>query len=484
MRHFQCTLHDERQRPEPYETSSSRFSANAVRQRCVLCTATSLLLSCGLSRVGAGQATIQGRVLDSLGVASSSDAPRWRAPTVALVGSSLVAELDARGRFVISGVLPGEQRLVVVHPFLDSLDVAPPPVIVHVGRDGVARTTLGVPSPASIYRWLCGRPMAGDGAVAGRVYRSDGATPVRDAVVASEWSERVIGAAKSAAVQRRVSAMTRADGAFTLCGAPADVPADLSITAADGSVARLSVEFAAVPLEVRDVILALPGDPDGTVSGLVLDAQGHAASNVLVAVSGDSTGVRTDSLGRFRLEHVRPGTHRVTAHRIGQHPGQAAIQVRSAEVATVTLRIGGTVQLLAPQRILTRQSTGRDGFALRRHRGAGQFITGEEMEKFGFRTVSDALRRVNGLWGALEPNGGAWRFLMRSTIDGTNCMPRVYVGGFLWHDWGNPFEDLEVTFRTRDMVGIEVYRATEAPANYPPDIRTGCGVIVITTKLQ
>lgn len=443
-----------------------------------------VLLACtiGTPADGAGQTTIRGSIRDSLRSALDGDELRWSAPSVVVMGTNIVVQADKRGRFVIPNLARGEYRLVVAHPFLDSLGLALPPTSVIVGEVGVVRTTLGTPSTASLYRWLCGQQLWRTGLIAGRIFRADGLTPVRNATVSTEWSEFQIVSGRSRRVPRRAGTVTSADGSFSLCGVPDDIPADVAIVDEDSNAVGVAVELGAVRVAVLEVTLPRRGDSAATVSGRVVDPLGRAVRDAQVGVQGLEGSTRTDSAGRFRIDSVPPGTRKIEALRMGMQPGVATINLRPGVSEAVELQLGGAVQSLAARRIVGRMLTGPAGFEARRRGGAGSFLSGDEMEKRGVSGISEALQRMGGLWGSLPDGGRTWIFTMRSATTGQSCRPRVYVNGFVWPEWGNPFEDLESMYRARDLIGIEVYKATEAPPHLPPDIRTGCGVIVISSK--
>lgn len=469
-------------------TSSARQSQphdnRHSRRRWRWCTRMLVLLAyaIGTPADGAGQATIRGNIRDSLRFALDGDEKRWSAPSVALMGTNIAVHADMRGRFVIPNLASGEYRLVVAHPFLDSLGLALPPTSVIVGEVGVVRATLGTPSTASVYRWLCGKQMPRTGLIAGHVFRADGLTPVRNATVSTEWSEFQIASGRSRRVPRRAATVTGADGSFSLCGVPDDIPSDVEIIDEDGNEVDVAVELGELRIAVRELTLPRRGDSAATVSGRVVDPLGRAVRDAQVGIHGRDGSTRTDTAGRFRIDRVPPGSRKIEALRMGMQPGVATINLRPGVTEVVELQLGGAVQSLAARRIIGRMLTGPAGFEARRRAGAGSFLSGDEMEKRSVSGISEALQRMGGLWGTLADGGRSWAFTMRSATTGQSCRPRVYVNGFLWPEWGNPFEDLESMYRARDLIGIEVYKATEAPPYLPPDIRTGCGVIVISSK--
>ena len=75
--------------------------------------------------------------------------------TVYIIGTTLVATTDPRGRFSIGGVPYGSHTLTFSHPVFDSAGVQAPQVAVDVASGSMARVYLASPSAASLVKAWC-----------------------------------------------------------------------------------------------------------------------------------------------------------------------------------------------------------------------------------------------------------------------------------------------------------------------------------------
>ena len=153
---------------------------------------------------------------------------------LALAGTTLDGVSDARGRFTIGGVLPGEYTLEVHTPSLDSVSaVHQSPVTV---TDAATPLELRIPNAQQIAGTVCvagARKGPGMGIVLGRVSLRGDTLPPRNVPVVAEWADVTLRAEGSAVAtdrtKRWLETKTDARGAFRLCGVPIDLP--LTITA-------------------------------------------------------------------------------------------------------------------------------------------------------------------------------------------------------------------------------------------------------------
>ncbi|MEK6611939.1 MAG: carboxypeptidase regulatory-like domain-containing protein [Gemmatimonadota bacterium] len=430
------------------------------------------------ARVAAAQATVVGTVDDSLNVEPSRRAGPLRGATVVLAELGRESVADARGMFRFEGVPAGTYTLSFFHPLLDSLDLAAPRRSVEVPPAGRVSVRLAVPRGASIYAQLCGAT-PGDtlGVIVGRVRAAADGAAVTGATVTTTWSELTVGAGRTRQRAYHTTAVSGDRGVFVLCRVPTDIVADITVSASGFTAGPVPVNVSETGVGHADLLLPRAAGDTGTVRGIVIDQRGKPAENALVSIAGLERRTRSAADGRFALVNVPAGTRALEVRRIGTEPTVQIIHVMSDSTLGVNVTLGRGVQLLAATTIRTASSREASGFALRRRGALGEYLTGDEMRRRGFVRISESMFRFNGLSAALQPQGGQWLFTMRN-LTGAPCIPRYYVDGFLWPEWGNPFDDIDL-MRPRDILGIEVYRAQYTPPNYPPDPRTGCGVILI-----
>ena len=103
--------------------------------------------------VEAPAGTIEGIVYDSL----LARGP-LRDATVYVIGTTLAATTDARGRFTIGGVPDGTHTLTFSHHAFDSAGVQAPQVGVAIARSSKARVTIATPKAGSLLKATCPKP--------------------------------------------------------------------------------------------------------------------------------------------------------------------------------------------------------------------------------------------------------------------------------------------------------------------------------------
>lgn len=221
------------------------------------------------------------------------------------------------------------------------------------------------------------------------------------------------------------------------------------------------------------------------VLGLVVDAQnGEPVEGVAVALRPGSDApegleapevVLTNAQGRFAFRDLADGPYRIELSRIGYRTLEDSITYR----ATLGLRIEAELvpeavelePLLVAVEARSRTLEGR-GFYRRQARGIGRFITREDIEERHPLRVTDLLvmmpgvrlRRGRGV-------GGETAVLMRG-----NCVAEVFLDGIRTL----PSFPLDSVLHPDDLAGIEVYHASELPAQYG---MSSCGALLVWTRL-
>ncbi|HEU0299041.1 MAG TPA: Plug domain-containing protein, partial [Longimicrobium sp.] len=107
----------------------------------------------------------------------------------------------------------------------------------------------------------------------------------------------------------------------------------------------------------------------------------------------------------------------------------------------------------------------------------GRFITAEQIERWGYVHVVDALRATPNLE-VVYVAGGARARLRHPVSLLSHCWTNVYLNG-MRVDW----ESIQ-GFSPADIEGIEVYTHGDAPAEFNSSMGAACGVVVIWTKAR
>jgi hypothetical protein len=137
------------------------------------------------------------------------------------------------------------------------------------------------------------------------------------------------------------------------------------------------------------------------------------------------------------------------------------------------------------------------GFETRRQLGFGTYFSYQDVERLNPMKVSDLLRRTSGIVldraGAMVDTMGVNNRAtdttgLRATDGGTRiwqrggfadwCLPGIYLNDHFLNRL--TAEDIDNWVRPRELLGIEIYTAATAPAQYQRS--DGCGSIVIWSK--
>lgn len=156
---------------------------------------------------------------------------------------------------------------------------------------------------------------------------------------------------------------------------------------------RLSVVLA---LSLASVAGAQSG---GTIAGVVVDQAGAPIAGAEVFVLTQTNRGRTDSLGRFEISQVDPGSYRLRARHIGYLPAEASADVSRNGRAHVTIEMRVRPPALDTVIVL---ENGRCpelsfmGFHCRKRTGKGVYLTEDDLLDRGAVELGEVFRGVNG----------------------------------------------------------------------------------------
>jgi hypothetical protein len=406
---------------------------------------------------------------------------------VGLVGTRLGAVTDSSGRFAIANVLPGEYMAEVRTWSLDSLGAVSQTPLVF--KDSNVHLQVRVPTASQIVSGLCDVRTRGElrGVIVGSVAMRGELSPRPNAKVFADWIDRSARNVAATAPNRWMEARTDARGEFRLCG----VPVNTSV------VLRAEVDSAgAAPLDVR-----IPEDARFTRAELTLDKgvprpsdRPRAKVRELVGVVRDTAGVpiegatveirdafdRTDKLGTFRLWTPDTDTISISVRRLGYAALSAQLKARDHQWDTVVVQLGHGAQVLAAVNVdarSTRLAMGLREFEERRAKGAGVFVTRDEILARNTIRPSEVLRDKRGVRLAkLRLGGFGVRFARYAD---QACTPVVWMDGVQVS--GMEVDEIAAT----DIEGIELYEnwATLPFQFTPRGSATPCGTVVIWSRV-
>ncbi|HEU4885946.1 MAG TPA: carboxypeptidase regulatory-like domain-containing protein [Longimicrobium sp.] len=202
----------------------------------------------------------------------------------------------------------------------------------------------------------------------------------------------------------------------------------------------------------------------------------------LIGADSQAVGLAlTDAEGRFTLQAPRPGQYWMMA----RAPGYEASQTDLFPVGAQGMRLRFVIHR-PPVVLDTVTAVGISpadrwwygGFHERMARNvSGRFITAEEIERWHYIEVADALRSVPSLEVVYTPRGA--RVRLRNPVSlSSACWSLVYLNGM------RVDPEAIQNLAAADIEGIEVYTRGDAPAEYNSSMGASCGVIVVWLKAR
>jgi hypothetical protein len=404
---------------------------------------------------------------------------------VTLQGTGLAATSDSRGRFALSGVLPGEYDLAVHTPGLDSLGTVSETMISITDAKEPVRVRVAA-SPL-IVRSICGaRERPGiPGIVVGMVTGPDRGPLPKDTKVSLEWTDPSSGTVRTSAVPLDTN------GNFRVCGVP--VATSVTLRAAADSVRATPVIFvlaAEKPIETFLVDLSTRAVGTATLAGtVVVDSGGAPIEGVEIILPSIALNARSDPRGAYRLTDIPAGTHRVLARRPGYSPLDATLTFAANETVTRRLVLSRVTVL---NEVVVTADRGMRSFEEHKALGLGKFLTREYIETVETNDLSAIVRTFPGVWMYAPPDPkGRISYLtsnrrclpdMRMDVLALciPCYSLVIVDGMPMNRHGQRGISLH-EISLKDVEAIEHYpSAALVPAKYR-SFETQCGLLVIHT---
>ena len=171
----------------------------------------------GRTIVEAQTGTIQGVVLDSLGIEPLAGA------RVGMVGSNQTVFTDENGEFVIRGLTGGRYQVSISHPSVEEVGFRPPPIVEEVVEGQVTAVQFRMPAKSDVVFEACRGESQEDGsaAVLGQVVDRRGRA-LPGATVSLTWEifRETLGGVPQQADVLGLQATADADGYYRICGVP------------------------------------------------------------------------------------------------------------------------------------------------------------------------------------------------------------------------------------------------------------------------
>ena len=423
---------------------------------------------------------------------------------VSVDGTARMSFTDSIGRFLVDSIPPGQHRVLVEHPMLDTLGISLVTPPLQISANMVTQTVIAVPSGEYLVSLFCpaARRALGPGALVGRVREPDTDSAAVGARVSFVWYDPdPPGLPSTLRVTKKPPRVREAtvgeDGTYRLCGLPEKYEGKLQAQRKDGGeTAEVTVTqdlgllaLRSMSVAARPKVVAAAGDtgavqaPRGRarVSGTVVNRAGAPVANARVGLMGSSAATMTKANGEFVLDSLPAGTQALVVRQLGYSPTEVPVELSARTPTRVTVKLGVLVPQLTPVEVTSRREEGlqKVGFLDRKRTSAGgHFITPEEMERRKPIKFSDVLRTMPGL-SVSESNGQAMITSTRSA-QGNGCVT-VYVDGAPWQQIEPG--DLDTFVQPNEVAAVEVYNGASIPAQFTTPGQS-CAAVVVWTKTR
>ncbi len=450
---------------------------------------------------GAGRAAVRGVVYDSVAGRALAGAlvQLIAADSLAQFGRTEVS--DSLGRFAFGDVPNGRYTLGFFHPMLDSLGLEPLLRAVSVDGQHLVRADLAIPAPTRLRAAICGPSSVENSAavVMGFVRDARSGAPAAGVRVMGEWVELSIGRGGVVRTSPRRVTTTRDSGWFAICNVPGPGAMVLMASRSADSTDFVEVQVPADGFLRRDLYLGsarteIPIDSvpsldsvaparrlrvgDGLLRGTVVAAVGgRPLFGAQVGIT-DGPQARANQRGEWTIVNAPAGTRTLEVRSVGFYPERQVVDVIDGappvRVALATFKaVLDTMKVIANYYRYSNLA----GFRERSRTGLGRFMTPADIARRQPLVTTDLFRNFPGVF--LDgPRGFDQQIYMRGVfVD--RCVPSVFLNGAVMN--GVSATDVDAFVDPDDIVGIEVYSQSQAPAQFQPGL-TGCGSIVIWTR--
>ena len=439
---------------------------------------------------------------------------------VSIVGTDRKGTTDSTGKFRIDSIPPGNYKLNMSHPLLDSLGVVIATNEIEFPAGRYALIALATPSPTTIVNTFCPpeKQKTGPGAVIGQVRDADSDAPSTGAKVSLAWSQIMVGKEIGLhTILRQRESIVDANGAYRICGIPVGTKAAVRATFNGISTADIPVNFSentiqlvtlhtakpdtAPPPPVIDTLPSAtavasatkvaPAAPKPAVVGLrtghamltghIVNAADRPLAGADVTVIGAASKTITDSTGNFFLRNLPSGTQTLLVRKVAYAPTTQPVDLSTR--ATSTTRV---ILPVAPPSLPTIkvEATGaakglaQVGYDHRKKMGLGHFLDREEIESKIPTYMTDIFTTMPGI--RVDYSTGQPVLTGTRGTTGNGCVNYVIDG--------TPYSeatpgDINDFMHPNEVEAVEVYSDVDTPAEYQKP-GTSCTTIIVWTKTR
>jgi hypothetical protein len=385
---------------------------------------------------------------------------------------------DSDGIFRIDSIVPGEHRIVVTHPLLDTLglQVLSAPFTLQGG----VRIQVGAHTPTfeEVRAKVCTRGIVSGGRaiLVGRVVQADSDEPAAGATVSLVFKDLT----QKDPVEKVRTGRAGPTGVFAICGLSGTIAGNLQ--ASLGGVTTADLPVTTNDESIATAILSIGGTRVGSalLKGTVTARGGAPIAGAQVTVVGTTTMVTTSDDGTFTLNGLPSGTHEAVIRKIGFAKASEIVHLTASAPSTVKVVLDpatvlGTVHIVGKME----DGLSKIGFLARKQQGRGWYLTPEQIAEKNPEMTTDVLRSANGL-NVLTAGGG--RFLRSTSSAGSSTDGCINV--FIDRSRFDQFQpgDVDDAIPTGDLGAIEFYpHPSEVPTEFTVSGKS-CATLVVWTK--
>jgi hypothetical protein len=434
-------------------------------------------------------ATLQGFVIDSIHKAPLAGA------LVHVDGTTRNAMTTAEGRYLIDSIPPGNYRLALSHPLLDTIGLvmASPPIALAAGK--VMTVDLAVPSSERLVSLLCPAAVLkirGPAALIGFIRDPDTGGPALGSKVQLVFEEAdPLGLKKSTRIRE---ASVDSVGGYRICGLPTPMTGKVQVFrngVSSGEVAA-SIDdgflgLRSLSIVIKHAVVATVAGDSGKqtkvfrgsarVTGRVTNKSGQPLAGARVSLQGSGVTTITKPNGEFVLDSLPSGTQALEVRKLGYGAEEVALELASGAPQTVAVTMSDYVPTLETMRIEAERDKGLSdvGYLGRKHSGHGYYMDGDAIHKEALR-FSDVMRTAPGI--KVVPNGDGRTYSITSSRDPMGCVNFV-IDGSKWQQMTPG--DVDDYLRPDELRAIEIYSPSTTPAEFQDAGRSSCTTVVAWT---
>jgi hypothetical protein len=435
-----------------------------------------------------GLSAVQGVVMDSVHNSPLANA------NVIVEGVSRSAMTNADGHYRIDSIPPGQHRIMVLHPVLDTLGIQMRTPAYPFVAGQAHNLDLTIPGGERLASALCNATWRtrGPAVLVGFVRDPDSNGPALGAKVSLVYNETdIIGRKKPIVRESPVDS----GGFYRICGLPGDMSGKVQVF-------RNGVSSGEVPAEVTNGFVALRAfsivaqhqamaevksdsgklkryaKGSARVTGKVVDKRGQPLRDARVMLQGGGEVAITKPNGEFVLDSLPSGTQALNIRKLGYSVTEVAVELSANAPATTTITMSDAVPLLETMRVEAAQDKALSdiGYLQRKQTGMGRFYDGKQINHQSM-SFSDVMRMDPGL--RISPTGDGRTYTITDSRSATTGCVNFYVDG-------SPFQqmtpgDIDNYIQPSELVAIEVYHGTETPPQYTTPGQSSCATIVAWT---